>query len=144
MHGLKLDTCMIKLVIQPVLSVLTWLCLDFRPVLYKCQHEECWSLDPLPIWAFRQDSDQMNEIFELKIVNIFLPVRFNICFGCSKELSQWDSSFEYIQHMFWLRDKKVWYTLLTKGLCGTIDKSQLVIPKLLLEILVQWDTGFNP
>ena len=25
--------------------------------------------------------------FERKIVNIFLPISFNICFGCSKELS---------------------------------------------------------
>ena len=29
-----------------------------------------------------------------------------MCFGCSKEPSQWDSSFEYPQHMFWLRNKK--------------------------------------
>ena len=27
------------------------------------------------------------QIFERKIVNIFLPISFNICFGCSKELS---------------------------------------------------------
>ena len=25
--------------------------------------------------------------FECKIVNIFLPITFNICFGCSKEPS---------------------------------------------------------
>ena len=24
-------------------------------------------------------------MFECKIVNIFLPISFNICFGCSKE-----------------------------------------------------------
>ena len=29
-----------------------------------------------------------------------------MCFGCSKELSHRDSSFEYPQHMFWLRNKK--------------------------------------
>ena len=29
-----------------------------------------------------------------------------MCFGCSKELSHVDSSFEYPQHMFWLRSKK--------------------------------------
>ena len=28
------------------------------------------------------------KIFEHKKVNIFLPISFNICFGCSKELSQ--------------------------------------------------------
>ena len=44
---------------------------------------------------------------EHKIVNIFLPISFNICFGCSKKTSHWDSSFEYPQHMFWLRNKKI-------------------------------------
>ena len=32
-----------------------------------------------------------------------------MCFGCSKEPSHWDvwdSSFEYQQHMFWVRNKK--------------------------------------
>ena len=41
-----------------------------------------------------------------KIVIIFLSISFNMCFGCSKEPSQQDSSFEYPQHMFWLRSKK--------------------------------------
>ena len=27
------------------------------------------------------------QTFQRKIVNIFLPINFNICFGCSKELS---------------------------------------------------------
>ena len=35
----------------------------------------------------------------------FLSIRFNICFGCSKD-THWDSSFEYLQHMFSLRNKK--------------------------------------
>ena len=38
---------------------------------------------------------------------------------CSKELSHCDSSFEYPQHMFWLRDKKIKFslhTLITKVL----------------------------
>ena len=30
---------------------------------------------------------KVDKIFERKIVNIFLPMSFNICFGCSKELS---------------------------------------------------------
>ena len=41
---------------------------------------------------------------ESKFVNIFLPINLNICFGCSKELSHLDGSFEYPQHMFWLRN----------------------------------------
>ena len=37
---------------------------------------------------------------------IFLSISFNMCFGCSKELSHRDSSNEYPKHMFWLRNKK--------------------------------------
>ena len=48
----------------------------------------------------------MNKIVEHKIVNIVLPISFNICFGFSKEPSHWDGSFEYPQHKFWLRNKK--------------------------------------
>ena len=46
-----------------------------------------------------------------KNVIIFLPISFNICFGCSKEPSHWDGSFEYPQHMFWLRNKKIKFPL---------------------------------
>ena len=53
------------------------------------------------------ESKGLETIFWRKIVNIFLPINFNICFGCSNEPSQWDGSFEYPQHMFWLRNKKV-------------------------------------
>ena len=58
---------------------------------------------------------KITKIFHRKIVNIFLPISFNIHFGCSKEPSHWDDSFEYPQHMFWLRNKKIifCYTLLT-------------------------------
>ena len=49
---------------------------------------------------------QDKQNFERKIVNIVLPISFNICFGCSKEPSHYDGSFEYPQHMFWLRSKK--------------------------------------
>ena len=35
-----------------------------------------------------------------KIVIIFLSISLNMCFGCSKELSHQDGSFEYPQHMF--------------------------------------------
>ena len=40
------------------------------------------------------------------IVDIFLPIIFSICFGCSKEPSHRDVSFEYPLQMFWLRNKK--------------------------------------
>ena len=41
-----------------------------------------------------------------------------MCFGFSKEQSHPDDSFEYPQHMFWLRNKKIifCYTLLTEVL----------------------------
>ena len=44
---------------------------------------------------------------------IFLPNSFNICFGCSKVPSHWDGSFEYPQHVFWLRKKKINFSVHT-------------------------------
>ena len=41
-----------------------------------------------------------------KIVIIFLSISLNMCFGCSKDPSHRDGSFEYPQHMFWLKNKK--------------------------------------
>ena len=35
-----------------------------------------------------------------KIAIIFYFISLNVCFGCSKELSHRDGSFEYPQHMF--------------------------------------------
>ena len=62
----------------------------------------------------------MYKISERKIVNIFLPISFKICFGCSKirfgcskEPSHWDGSFEYPQHMFWLTNKKKFFFVST-------------------------------
>ena len=50
-------------------------------------------------------------------MDISLSSSFNICFGCSKEPSHWDGSFEYPQHMFWLRNKKInfWIHALKKN-----------------------------
>ena len=40
-----------------------------------------------------------------------------MCFECSKEPSHRDDSFDYPQHMFWMRNKKTFsYTLLSGGL----------------------------
>ena len=48
---------------------------------------------------------------------MFLPINFNICFGCSKETSHWDGSFEYPQHVLVeIRKLNFRYTLLTKVL----------------------------
>ena len=56
--------------------------------------------------------------FSHKIVIIYLSISFNMFFGCLKESSHWDGSFEYPLHMFWLRIKKIIfsYTLLSGGL----------------------------
>ena len=45
-----------------------------------------------------------------------------MCFGCSKELSHWDDSFEYPQHMFWLRNKKTNFQL-----CPLVWRSDTII-----------------
>ena len=60
------------------------------------------------------ESHNTQEKLKVKIVDIFLPISFNICFGCSKEPSHGDGSFEYPQHMFWLRNKKNSFLLRTK------------------------------
>ena len=40
------------------------------------------------------------------MVIIDLPINLNKCFGCLKESFHRDGSFEYPQHMFWLRNKE--------------------------------------
>ena len=49
---------------------------------------------------------QLSKIVEGIITIIFLSISLNMCFGCSKEPSHRDGSFEYPQHMFWMRNKK--------------------------------------
>ena len=45
---------------------------------------------------------------EHKIVNIFLPISFKYVFGAQKNrVSERESCFEYLQHIFWLRNKKI-------------------------------------
>ena len=61
-------------------------------------------------WSF---IGPVKQSFKPKIAIIFLPISLNISFGCSKEPSHRDGSFEYPQHMFWLI---FWYALLSWGL----------------------------
>ena len=60
---------------------------------------------------------------------IFLPISLNMRFGCSKEPSHRVGSFEYPQHMFWLRNKKIIFllrTLISGGLhVGNNRKAQM-------------------
>ena len=52
------------------------------------------------IGPVKQKKNQRN------IAIIFLSISLNMCFGYSKEPSHRDGSFEYPQHMYWLRSKK--------------------------------------
>ena len=73
-------------------------------------------LETLP-WAFKvciyaklpksHDRPSDKQKFWRKIVIIFLSISSNVCFGCSKEPSHWDRSFEHLKHMYWLRNKKM-------------------------------------
>ena len=55
---------------------------------------------------------QINKKNERKVANIFLSISFNTCFGCSKELSHRDGSFECPQHILALRNENVNFLLL--------------------------------
>ena len=56
---------------------------------------------------------KINKNVQHKIVNIFLPMIFSICFGCSLR-----RFYEYPQPMFWLKIRKLFfcYAHLTKVL----------------------------
>ena len=79
------------------------------------------------------------QIFLAKIVNIFLPTSFNICFGCSKKTSHLAGSFEHLEHILWLRNKKINFvlrTVLTKVLCALITIASS--PKHLAVLFTGW------
>ena len=52
-------------------------------------------------------TSRYKNIFQQNNVIIFLPINLSICFWCSKEQSHGDCPFEYPQHMFRLRNKKI-------------------------------------
>ena len=49
------------------------------------------------------------QIFQHEIITIFIPISLKICFGSS----HLDGSFEYPQHMFWLKTRKNHFQLHT-------------------------------
>ena len=59
-----------------------------------------------------------NRKYDSKKRILFLSMHWIICFGCSKEPSHGDGSFEYPQHIIWSRIKKnnFNFTYLSKGL----------------------------
>ena len=73
-----------------------------------------------------------------KIVIIFLSISLTMCFGCSKETSHQDGSFEYPQHMVWLRNKKIIfsYSLLSGDL--TFCNYSKILNTFLFQILFSY------
>ena len=67
---------------------------------------------------------QLSIFFRRKIANIYLSISLNMCFGCSKEPSHLDGSFEYPQHMFWMRNEKNNFHLCSpiRGACKYIEE----------------------
>ena len=77
--------------------------------------DPCTCMNVLFMFYIRPVKQKKNQ---RKIAIIFLSISLNMCFGCLREPSHCESSFEYPQHMFWLRIKKIIfsYILLTLGL----------------------------
>ena len=55
----------------------------------------------IPAWKGGLTGLQINENFGHKFFYNFLFTSLNICFWCSKD-------FDYPQHMFWLKNKKIY------------------------------------
>ena len=54
---------------------------------------------------------EIKKYITCKIGNFILSTICKMCFGCSKEPSQWDGSFEYPIHMLWLKNNKINFLL---------------------------------
>ena len=82
---------------------------------YKSKCITIWQIVKLD-WPLNTNKAHVliNKYFQRKIVNIFLTIIFSIYFGSSKESSHWDGSFEYPQHIFWLRNKKIIFLIPTR------------------------------
>ena len=93
-------------------------------------------------------------LFEPKFALVFVPINLNMMrFGCSKKRSHGNGSFEYPQHMFWLRNRyfnniKIQYPL-TREPGSVIIWMQLSTPAVSASINWLWPavqavkTGFN-
>ena len=79
---------------------------------------------------------KINPNFQHTVVNIFLPIIFSVCFGCSKELSHRDGAFEYPQHVFWLRNKKNVFLLSTNLKPAASSRMSLLIHVVSQELLM--------
>ena len=80
-----------------------------------------------------------------KIIYVFLSIKFNIHFGCSKEHSDRDGSFEYPQHMFCLKNKKINFqsqTLIKRSIRNFLFLNQNIYCGYSKEPS-QWDSSFK-
>ena len=71
------------LIIHVIISLFCWIMLTWS------RKTNVQKLKPLP--CSTHDHWFRWTKFQRKVVNIFLPIIFSICFGCSKEPSHWDS-----------------------------------------------------
>ena len=55
-------------------------CSDCEDLFWGDPTDQCYG-------EWNKSQVKLSKTFECKIVNIFLPISFNICFGCSKEPS---------------------------------------------------------
>ena len=121
--------------------IFTILCLKCLLILTYTDLPIRWYIDPgtgdtqTELLVHKQT---VNKIFERKIVNISLPISFNICFGCPKKrlIVTLLLSTHNICFGLEIRKLNLWYTLLTKGLSILILQSGCVFI-LVLEILRQ-------
>ena len=79
---------------------------------------------------------QLSKINLRKIAVIFLSFSLNMCFGCSKDPSHRDSSFEYPQHMIWLRNKKNNFQLCTLIWGPAVTTRHILFPKIIILIYI--------
>ena len=59
-----------------------------------------------------------------------------MCLGCSKEPSQRDSSFEYPQYMFWLRNNNMNFVDIAKKCIFTLAKNIYMFDRKALIIII--------
>ena len=101
--------------------------IGYFPTL-TCYHHSFPISKMANITAILKSQFKISKNFQCKSVDMFLPIFFIICFGCSKEPSHWDGSFKYPQHMFWLRNKvfnKIWASAWDSQQCGMCDQQSL-------------------
>ena len=94
--------------ILPLFAATKLFCIFIASRIHTSWPSETWK-KVMCLW----NTGLYEQKFWAKIVNIFLPISLNICFGCSKEPSHWGGSFQYPQHMFWLRNKKNYFLVCT-------------------------------